>query len=205
MAKHDTLMPDVTAKRGIYWLGLVLGYFIALSLLGIVTFYIGYGICRQVPSLAIPPIPSSDKLMTFASFGSIMATTIFLFFYGAVVYCLPSSNRGSSTELEKLRRQYKQRLYWCGAVIVSGPFWGGLVGLCGGLLNFHNRTDDRVGFDMGSGIVAGAVGGSLVLTILGGSVLIWTLQLMRKLKQQPASQTAGKNLSVESLPKDVEG
>ena len=132
-----------------------------------------------------------------------MSSTIFLFLVGAVIFCPRNPNHGKN-EMDKLRWGHKKRIFACCVLIVSGPFWGGLIGICGGLLNTHNRTEDRVGFGLTDGVTVGAVGGSVFLSLLGGSVLGWTVWQMQKANKKQSNQGPVEDVDLKTVPKKVE-
>ena len=140
--------------------------------------------------------------MIFSSFGSVIATTVFLIFVGTLVFCLLDSDRGT-TESEKRRWKYKKRLYRCLALVLSGPFWGGLIGVFGGILDMRNKTDSRVGIEFGKGVVVGAVGGAVLLTALSGAIVMWTLWQMTKASNEP-DKKLNESIVVKPQANDVE-
>ena len=56
--------------------------------------------------------------------------------------------------------------------------------MSGVLFDLHYEVKDKVGIEFEEGVVVGPVGGTVLLVVLGGSILIWTLLNMRKARQR---------------------
>ena len=98
--------------------------------------------------------------MIFSSFGSVISSTLFLLLVGFLVSWILFSIQKSPavTEYQIARRNDQTWRYTACALIFSGPPWGGMIGVFGGLFDLHYKVEDKVGIEFEKGVVVGAVG-----------------------------------------------